>query len=107
MSSNEIDRQLELAHSCFEKHIAHFAKADNKVDQVLESNREKVDECEKTLDSCIQQKTNPASIFEPLQRQALEYLERDYFCVYLVPSLSSEGTRRLGRKAKWKNCQLV
>ena len=105
VSSNEIDEQLNLAQSCFKKHIAHYATAGDKVDHVLESNRKKVDEYEKTLDSCIQQKANPASIFEPLQKRALEYLELHYFKVYLVPSLKSEATRRFGWRAKF--CQLI
>ena len=101
MSSDEIAQQLDLADSCYRKHIAIEADADDRVDKFLDRNT--VNEFRKSLVSCKQESTSPASIFKPLQKSAYDYLDQQFFRTNLIPLFDSEKNKRIGLGAE---CEL-
>lgn len=101
LSSDEIAEQLDLADSCYKKHIAIEADSDDRVDKFLDRNT--VNELKKSLVSCKQESISPASYFKPLQKSAYDYLDEQLFRPNLIPLFDCEKNKRIGLGAE---CEL-
>ena len=99
--SEELAQQLDLADSCYKKHIAIEADSDDRVERVLD--RATVNDLKKTLVSCKKDSTSPTSAFKPLQKSAYDHLDQHFFRPNLIPLLDSEKNRRLSLGAE---CEL-